>query len=137
MMDCSTGSRSWRLVEGAEQIVRARCAFAAWVWHRCSSLRPGFKVPREAAKEDAFQLLCRVRNSTLDESKAGELWDYHVGNDYYADEKAVAIYRDTINGPFLDDEYYKHKRDPEEEFLDEGTPKKSTRATIPRRAVAP
>ena len=37
-----------------------------WVWHWGSSLRPGFKASGEAAKEDVFQLLYRMRNGTLD-----------------------------------------------------------------------
>ena len=83
-------------------------------WLKGSPPKPDFlKAARGAAKEDAFQLLCRVRNSTLDESKAGELWDYHVGNDYYADKRTFASFRHWINDLFLADD--KESSDSEED----------------------
>ena len=59
-----------------------------WVWHRGSSWRPGFKASREAAKEDVFQLLYRMTNDTLDRELFEQEWNYYVGNDCYADERA-------------------------------------------------
>jgi hypothetical protein len=63
MMDCSTGSRSWRLVEGAEQIVRARCAFKPYDEHPNDWQRyPGYMVPPPSVPLRRG-ILCPLRHS--------------------------------------------------------------------------
>ena len=57
-----------------------------WAWLKCSSSRPGFKAPRGAAKEGAFELAFvayRIRGGILNEEPAEGGWICCVDNDYY------------------------------------------------------
>ena len=45
-----------------------------------------------------------MRNGTPDNELSEQEWDYHVGNDYYADERGFAGFRDWINYLFLADD---------------------------------
>ena len=72
-----------------------------------------------------------MRGGVLDEELAEEEWIRFAGDDYYADERALASFRTAINDHIVRDEDDDLQRNSEEELPDENPAARPSAASPP------